>query len=197
MQQSGASDLGDEEMVVDDATAVSKIVPAEKPSNNAITAAMVESWCNSVKENGKVGAVRSLLRAFRCASHYGDDDNEKSASKLGVMSSLVFNKIMVFVLSEMDGILRTLLRLPTTGGKKETMKDLTGTRPWKNYNHMVKSYLGNALHILNQMTDTDMIAFTLRCLKCSSILLAAFPSLLRKYVKVNISAYSTLSLYFL
>ncbi|KAI4373698.1 hypothetical protein MLD38_011794 [Melastoma candidum] len=191
VDQSGASELGDEELVVDDATAVSEIVEAKKPSNNVITDAMVESWCNAVKENGKVGAVRSLLRAFRCASHYGDDENEKSASKLKMMSSVVFNKIMVFVLSEMDGVLRKLLRLPATGGKKETIKELTGTRPWKNYNHMVKSYLGNALHILNQMTDTEMIAFTLRRLKCSSILLAAFPSLLRKYIKVLLHFWGT------
>ena len=158
----------------------------EKPSKNVITTAMVDSWCNSVQEKGNISAVRSLTKAFRTACHYGDDGGDDSSTKFSIMSSSVFNKIMLFVLSEMDAILRKLLKLPSSGGKKETIMDLMNTKHWKNYNHLVKSYLGNALHVLNQMTDTEMISFTLRRLKYSSIFLAAFPSLLRKYIKVCI-----------
>lgn len=158
----------------------------DKPSKNVITIAMVDSWCNAIRENVKVGAVRSLMRAFRYACHYGDDGEDESSTKFTIMSSNVFNKIMLFVLNEMDGILRELLKLPTFGGKKEAITDLMSTRLWKNYNHLVKSYLGNALHVLNQMTDPEMISFTLRRLKYSSIFLAAFPSLLRKYIKVSL-----------
>lgn len=156
----------------------------EKLSKNVITTAMVDSWCNSIRENKKLSAIRSLMRAFRTACHYGDDEQDDSLTKFNVMSSSVFNKIMIFVLTEMDGILRNLLKFPTSGGKKETIHNLMGTKQWKDYNHLVKSYLGNALHILNQMTDTEMISFTLRRLKYSSIFLTAFPSLLRKYIKV-------------
>jgi hypothetical protein len=92
---------------------------------------------------------------------------------------------MLFVLSEMDGILRNVLGLPAFGGKKETVNDLLHTKKWMNYNHLAKSYLGNALYVLNQMTDTQMISFTLRHLKFSSVLLVAFPALLRKYIKVR------------
>lgn len=157
----------------------------DKPSKTIITSAMVDSWCDALRENVKLGAVRSLMKAFRTACHYGDDGGDDSSQKLSIMSSNVFNKIMLFVLSEMDGILRTLLKLPTSGGKKETVTDLISTKQWKNYSHLVKSYLGNALHVLNQMTDTEMISFTLRRLKYSSIFLAAFPSLLRRYIKVG------------
>lgn len=176
--------------MLDDESSHGDLDLEEKPSKNIVTAEMVDSWCKSVKESGKVGAIRSLMRAFRCASHYGDDEGGDSSARLGTMSSGVFNKIMIFVLTEMDGILRKLLNLPASGGKKETIKDLMGTRQWKNYNHMVKSYLGNALHILNQMTDTEMISFTLRRLKCSTLLLAALPSLLRRYIKVWTNAYT-------
>ncbi|KAF5940420.1 hypothetical protein HYC85_021587 [Camellia sinensis] len=153
-----------------------------KSSKNVITSAMVDSWCNAIRKNSNLGAVRSLMRAFRTACHYGDDGEDEA--KFSIMSSSVFNKIMLFVLSEMDGILRALLKLPPSGGKKETITDLMSTRQWKNYSHLVKSYLGNALHVLNQMTDTEMISFTLRRLRYSSILLATFPSLLRRYIKV-------------
>ena len=161
----------------------------EKPSKSVITTAMVDSWCNSIRENGNFSAIRSLMRAFKTACHYGDDGGDDSSTKFSIMSSSVFNKIMLFVLSEMDTILRKLLKIPNSGGKKETIVNLMTSKQWKNYNHFVKSYLGNALHVLNQMTDTEMISFTLRRLKYSSIFLAAFPSLLRKYVKVCVELF--------
>jgi nucleolar complex protein 2 len=158
----------------------------KKSSKKVITTSMVDLWCKSIKENGSLNAVRSLMRAFRTACHYGDDEENESMAKLSVMSSVVFNKIMLTVLNEMDGILRNLLKLPPSGGRKEMVTDLMTTKQWRTYGHIVKSYLGNALHILNQMTDTQMISFTLHRLKYSSLLLAAFPSLLRKYIKVRI-----------
>uniref|UniRef100_A0A1J3FI91 Nucleolar complex protein 2-like protein n=1 Tax=Noccaea caerulescens TaxID=107243 RepID=A0A1J3FI91_NOCCA len=175
---------------VDDETP--KLETAKKVNEQkTITSAMVDSWCKSIQEDAKLGAVRSILRAYRTACHYGDDTGDDQSAKFSVMSSAVFNKIMIFVLSEMDGILRKLLRLPATGGMKGTIMELIHTRPWKNYNHLVKSYLGNSLHVLNQMTDTGMIAFTLRRLRHSAVFLAAFPSLLRKYIKVALHFWGT------
>lgn len=172
----------------DEATATDKEV---KTSRKVITSAMVDTWCTAIRENSSLGAVRSLMKAFRTACHYGDDDGNEDVSKLSVMPSHVFNKIMLFVLNEMDGVLRELLKLPSSGGKKETVLDAVHTRPWKNHNHLVKSYLGNALHVLNQMTDTEMISFTLKRLRYSTIFLAAFPSLLRKYIKVGLHFWGT------
>ncbi|XP_061343100.1 nucleolar complex-associated protein 2 [Gastrolobium bilobum] len=163
----------------------------QKPSKKVITTSMVDLWCKSIQENGSISAVRSLMRAFRTACHYGDDGENESMTKLSVMSSTVFNKIMMTVLNEMDGILRNSLKLPASGGKKETITDLMTTKPWMSHGHLVKSYLGNALHVLNQMTDTEMISFTLRRLKYSSLFLAAFPSLLRKYIKVVLHFWGT------
>ncbi|CAI0541173.1 unnamed protein product [Linum tenue] len=177
-----------EEPTIDKDEAVGEHIQLEKEekkqSKTVVTIAMVESWTKAVLDGGKIGALRSLLKGFRIACHYGDDSGDDSSSNLSIMSSAVFNKIMVFVLSRMDGILRKMLDLPSYGGKKEVMLKVMGTRKWKKYSHLVKSYLGNALHVLNQMTDAQMVAFTLRRLKYSSLLLAAFPSLLRKYVKV-------------
>ena len=62
--------------------------------------------------------------------------------------------------------------------------ELMATERWKKYNLLVKSYLGNALHTMNQMTDNEMIAFVLTRLTYSSVFLAAFPALLKKYTKV-------------
>lgn len=62
------------------------------------------------------------------------------------MSSDVFNRIMLFTLSKMDGILRNLMKLPSYGGKKEKIMDIKNTKQLTKYNHLVKSYLGNSLH---------------------------------------------------
>ncbi|GLT76566.1 hypothetical protein SLA2020_482190 [Shorea laevis] len=183
-------EMEDEEMQSEQETFEDDVFK-EKPSKNVITTEMVDSWCKSIQEDGKLSAVRSIMRAFRTACHYGDDAGDDSSTKFSTMSSRVFNKIMVFVLNEMDGILRKLLKLPASGGKKETISELMSTKQWKTHNHLLKSYFGNALHVLNQMTDTEMIAFTLRRLKYSAVFLAAFPSLLRKYVKVVLHFWGT------
>ncbi|KAJ6713418.1 NUCLEOLAR COMPLEX 2 AND RAD4-RELATED [Salix purpurea] len=191
-EEDGDTDVEDADMLVDEENRDHDIAKKkEKPSDNVITTAMVESWCNSVRENGKISAVRSLLKAFRIACHYGDDGGGDASAKYTIMSSSVFNKVMLIVLTEMDGILRNVLGLPAYGGKKETVDDLLHTKKWMNYHHLAKSYLGNALYVLNQMTDTQMISFTLRRLKFSSVLLVAFPALLRKYIKVALHFWST------
>nr|XP_010918462.1 nucleolar complex protein 2 homolog [Elaeis guineensis] len=163
----------------------------QKPQAKVITTAMVDSWCKAVKERDKLGAVRCLLRAFRTACHYGDDGENSSAPKFSIISSNVFNKIMVFVLNEMDGILRGMLKAPGSGGKKETIMELTTTQNWKKYGSLMRLYLGNALHILTQMTDEQMISFTLKRIKASAVFLAAYPALLRKYVKVALHCWGT------
>lgn len=163
----------------------------QKSSGKVITTAMVDSWHREIKEDGKLGAVRSLLRAFRTACHHGDDSENDWTPKFSIISSSVFNKIMVFVLNEMDRILRGLLKAPSSGGKKETVMDLMTTREWKKYGSLMKLYLGNALHILTQMTDEQMISFTLKRVKASAVFLAAFPTLLRKYIKVALHSWGT------
>lgn len=168
-----------------------QIQKLQEQPGKAITTAMVDSWCRAIKEDGKLGAVRSLLRAFRIACHYGDDSENGTAPKFNIISSGVFNKIMVFVLKEMDGILRGLLNAPSSGGKKETIMELTTTKSWKKHGTLMKLYLGNALHILTQMTDELMISFTLKRVMASAVFLAAFPTLLRKYIKVALHSWGT------
>ncbi|XP_020209987.1 nucleolar complex protein 2 homolog [Cajanus cajan] len=186
------TDMEDGDLQLDEEATEHEIQEKEpKSSKEVLTTSMVDLWCKSIQENGSLSAVRSLMRAFRTACHYGDDGQNESTTKLSLMSSAVFNKVMLTVLNEMDGILRSLMKLPASGGKKEIITDLMATKHWKSHGHLVKSYLGNALHVLNQMTDTQMISFTLRRLKYSLVFLAAFPSLLRKYIKVVLHFWGT------
>jgi hypothetical protein len=85
----------------------------------------------------------------------------------------------------MDRVLRKLLGAPSFGGKKETITELMLSKTWKRHGNLMRIYLANALHMITEMTDEKMIAFTIHRVRASAVFLAAFPSLLRKYVKVR------------
>ncbi|CAL4925667.1 unnamed protein product [Urochloa decumbens] len=166
--------------ISDDEKPVSK--DEVKQSVKPITMEMVDSWCNGV-ENEKIGSIRSILQAFRRACHYGEDQGDNSAPKFNVMSGSVLDKVMHFVLKHMDRVLRQLLGAPSVGGKKETISELMLSKPWKRHGNLMRIYLANAHHMIIEMTDEQMIAFTIHRVRASAVFLAAFPSLLRKYVK--------------
>lgn len=110
---------------------------------------MVDFWCNFIQENGKIVFVRFLFRVYRIVCYYGDDGDDGFFVKLLVMFSDVFNKIMFFILSKMDGIFRDLMKFFFYGGKKEKMMDVKNIKQWKMQNYLVKLYLGNLLYVLN------------------------------------------------
>lgn len=163
--------------------AAEKIVKPEA-SKSSLSTALVEVWCNVIKEKQHMGTVRNLLRAYRTACHYGDGEEEEFANSYTISSSHVFNKIMFFTLSEIDGVFRKLLGKEGKNEKEISVSELEKCTRWKKVEPLIKSYLGNTLHILNQMTDNQMIAFTLRRLKASVCFLAALPRFTRKYLKV-------------
>jgi len=177
----------DDEIEDDQETGISvdeEPVPKDEPKQSVkpITMEMVDSWCDGV-QNERIGSIRSILQAFRRACHYGEDQGDNSAPKFSVMSGSVLDKVMHFVLKHMDRVLRQLLGAPSFGGKKETISELMLSKPWKRHGNLMRIYLANALHMITEMTDEKMIAFTIHRARASAVFLAAFPSLLRKYVK--------------
>ncbi|CAN6323619.1 unnamed protein product [Urochloa humidicola] len=180
-------EFNDDEIEDDQETGISdheKPISKDEPKQSVkpITMEMVDSWCSGV-ENEKIGSIRSILQAFRRACHYGEDQGDNSAPKFNVMSGSVLDKVMHFVLKHMDRVLRQLLGAPSFGGKKETISELMLSKPWKRHGNLMRIYLANALHMIIEMTDEQMIAFTIHRVRASAVFLAAFPSLLRKYVK--------------
>jgi hypothetical protein len=68
---------------------------------------------------------------------------------MNITSSHVFNRVMLFVLREMDGILRALLGMDGQDSSKAA--DVAKLPRWRKMEPLVRSYVGNALHILNQV----------------------------------------------
>lgn len=149
-----------------------------------LTTSLVEAWCRVIKEKHHIGTVCNLLRAYRTACHYGDGEDDEFANKYNISSSHVFNKIMFFTLSEIDGVFKKILGVDV---KEGFVFDSEKHARWKKVEPLVKSYFGNTLHILTQMTDNHMISFTMKRLKASTCFLAALPRFARKYLKVALN----------
>lgn len=150
------------------------------------TSASVDSWCKLVKEQNSVLALTCLINAYRAACHCDSKDSSISGSVLshGIQKSEIFCKILMFMLHEADNIFRRLLGIPSSSSRKEAVLEIKNTTKWKSLKPLINSYLRSTLFLLNQLTDSEILSFSISKLGASIIFLAAFPSLLCRLVKV-------------
>ncbi|XVE99361.1 hypothetical protein REPUB_Repub03eG0191600 [Reevesia pubescens] len=86
--------------------------------------------------------------------------------------------------NEADNIFRGMLGISCSGCKKETLLELKNTSKWKTMKPLIKSYLRRTLFLLNQVTDSEILAFSLVRLRTSRIFFAAFRPLLHRLIKI-------------
>ncbi|KAK3015694.1 hypothetical protein RJ639_006183 [Escallonia herrerae] len=168
------------DLLVQDAAAVNR--------GKVLTSSIIDSWCKLVTEEHSEPALISLLNAYRAACRYGSESTglPDTASPRGIPDSETFCNILMLVLHEADTMFRSLLKIPSSNCKKETILELKSTSKWKIFKPLVKSYLRSTLYLLNQVTNSEILAFTLNQLRASIIFFAAFPSLLRRLVKITV-----------
>ena len=177
-----------------------------------LTTARVDAWCAAAADGTSLGNAARLLRGFRACAHYGDaladeDERQGEASPLRVASSTAFNRLVLFVLNNMDGILRSLLTVgaPDAGAEagagKKGRKDKGGRAQqgpayapeklprWAKVEPLARSYLGNALHLLTQLQDAGMAAFVLRSLVRSAPFVVPFPRLAKKLLRATLARF--------
>ncbi|KAH7854952.1 hypothetical protein Vadar_019538 [Vaccinium darrowii] len=156
--------------------------------HKVLTISVINSWCQQVKEENNESALISLLNVYRAACHYGIESIgvPEAASCHGNQNRETFCSILMFMLREADNIFRNLLKIPSSSNKKEILLELKDTSRWKRLRPLIKSYLRSTLLLLNQVTDSEILAFSLSRLKASIIFFAAFPSLLHRLIKVTI-----------
>lgn len=131
-----------------------------------------------VKEDHNQSALISLLNAYRAACHYG-------AESIGRMieNSDTFCKIILFTLSNADDIFQGQLQISSLNSTKETLLKLKNSK-WNDLKPLVKSYVRSTLFLLNQVTDTGILALVMTRLRPSLIFFLAFPSLMQQLIKV-------------
>ena len=89
-----------------------------------------------------------VLQAYRLACHYGDTE-EQVHETMKISSSAVFNKLMLFVLKEADSIFLRMLSLDEQ--TMVTSRDVQRAKRLKKVENLLKSFLGNSLHLLGKL----------------------------------------------
>ena len=88
------------------------------------------------------------MQAYRLACHYGDSE-EQLHETMKISSSAVFNKLMLFVLKEADGIFLRMLGLDKL--TSVTARDVQKAKRLSKVEGLLKSFLGNSLHLLGEL----------------------------------------------
>ncbi|XP_019442588.1 PREDICTED: nucleolar complex protein 2 homolog [Lupinus angustifolius] len=156
--------------------------PAHPRLVKLLTSASVDSLCQLVREQQSVPALTCLINAYRAACH---NDSE------GAHKSETFCKILMFLLHESDTIFRKLLGISSTSFKKEIVLEQKNSKKWLSLRPLIKSYFRSTVFLLNQITDSEILAFLICRLRASIIFLAAFPSLLRRLLKISVHLWAT------
>ncbi|XAR48762.1 hypothetical protein NMG60_11031690 [Bertholletia excelsa] len=148
---------------------------------NILANSVINSWSQLVKKEYDKAALTSLLNVYRAACHYGTESIgiADTAPSRKIQSSETFCDILIFMLREADNIFQ------------EVLQELKNTSKWKNFKPLIRSYLRSTLFLLNQVTDSEILAFTLTRLRASIIFFAAFPSLLKRLIKVAVHLWAT------
>ena len=90
---------------------------------------------------------------------------------------------MTFTLEEMDTILRGLLGAPRWPPGRGAHVQAAPADALEKVEPLAKSFLGNTLHLLGQLTDPDMSRFLMARLNASVPFFHAFERLTRKTLK--------------
>jgi nucleolar complex protein 2 len=164
---------------------------SSKMDAKTLTSAVVTKLCERAASADSLGAARNLLRAYRAAAHYGDEDEDEEAG-VRLASSSAFHALVTFTLEEMDTILRGLLGQPQAGHPDEArlFKPHQQSR-WKKVEPLAKSFLGNTLHLLGQLTDADMSRFLLARLNACVPFMHTFERLTKKILKAVLSLFGS------
>ncbi|XP_017236838.1 protein REBELOTE [Daucus carota subsp. sativus] len=166
---------------------------SDKNKSKVLSTLLVSSWSERVKEDHNDSALSSLLNAYRDACHFGTELSGPADDDLcyRIQNSEAFCNVIIFMLQEADNIFRGLLKISPTTLKKETILELKNTSKWKKIKPFVKSYLRSTLFLLNQVTDSQILALSLTRLRASTIFFAAFPSLLQRLIKISVHLWAT------
>ncbi|KAM6582671.1 hypothetical protein CsatB_009673 [Cannabis sativa] len=182
----------EDEMSIDETESVDG-ESVDKNKSLFLSSSDVDCWCQLVTEQQNLAALTSLLNGYRTACHYRAQSSGViiAGSRHRFQSSETFCKILIFTLNEADNIFRKLLGLSKSNIKKEKLSELKSSSKWNAFKPFIKSYLRSSLYLLNQVTETEILTFSLARLRASMAFFVAFPSLLRRLVKIAVHFWAT------
>ncbi|KAJ7223081.1 Noc2-domain-containing protein [Mycena pura] len=117
-----------------------------------LTKAILQNWQKSLLEHRSLRALRKLLIAFRSAAHMNEDGQVLAWT---IDNSSVYNKLITTALKYTPVILEHHAPSKTLPNGK--FKPPTQTAKLKALQKLILSYFQNVIHILSQLTDSEML----------------------------------------
>ncbi|XWS07909.1 hypothetical protein CRYUN_Cryun41cG0032600 [Craigia yunnanensis] len=164
----------DEDNTSDDGSQNPRKDTVNLTKDKLLTSSALNSLCQQVRGHCSISALTSLLNGYRATCHAIMELNH-----------------LVFSMSEADNIFRGMLGISCSSCKRETILELKNTSKWNTMKPLIKSYLRSTLFLLNQVTDSEILALSLVRLRASIIFFAAFRPLLHRLIKEAVKRISS------
>ena len=169
---------------------------SQKGSSIILTPAKLRVLIESALDKKSVNGTREIIRAFASATHMTDTDASVAVTyKYAITNSTVYNDLMFAVVSRLHETLGKLLHVKATQSTSPvTAKNLPSSHSrWPNLKNAVKSFLKNFLHLISQVTDTNMLVMMFKNLEHYTSYAACYPALPKKFLRQLLKVWSTTS----
>jgi len=156
----------------------------KKAKKRTLTTEIVKKLCENAEGGESLAGAKALFQAYRSACHYGDDENDGDEASVRLASSSAFHELVQYTLTNADVILRGLLGVESRDEETNdaAFKPHVNAR-WKKVQPLAKSYIGNTLHLLGNLTDPEMTAMVIRQLKIVTPFMVTFERLTKRVTR--------------
>jgi len=156
----------------------------KKMKKRTLTTEIVKKLCENAEGGESLAGAKALFQAYRSACHYGDDENDGDEASVRLASSSAFHELVQYTLTNADVILRGLLGVESRDEETNdaAFKPHANAR-WKKVQPLAKSYIGNTLHLLGNLTDPEMTAMVISQLKIVTPFMATFERLTKRVTR--------------
>ncbi|KAI8371310.1 Noc2p family-domain-containing protein [Choanephora cucurbitarum] len=146
--------------------------------------ATLNGWIETIKSNNDFKSFKKLLAAFKTAARMSEED-DKITFTIKIEDPTVFSKVILSTLR-----LAPLVFAHHLKPKKENGSPMTSGK-WSFFKSYVKSYLNNLIHLLQNLTDADMLRMTLREAEKVTNLFVCYDRLAKEYLKTILNIWSS------
>ncbi|KAI8367548.1 Noc2p family-domain-containing protein [Radiomyces spectabilis] len=151
-----------------------------------VTMAMVNEWIKEVEQSNNLRVMKKLFAAFKSAARMSDEEQEETANyACKIVDPNVFSRVITATLRLAPVVFEHNLK-----GKKENTVPMQSSR-WIYIKSTVKSYLNNVLHLLKNLTDSNMLCLAIREAEKCTQYWACFPRSAKEYIKVMLNLWSS------
>ncbi|KIL65383.1 hypothetical protein M378DRAFT_162000 [Amanita muscaria Koide BX008] len=151
-----------------------------------LTMPILKKWQKALLEQRSLRALRRLLLAFRSAAYMHDDDQ---VTAWNIDNSAVYNKLLTTTFRYTPIVLEHHIPYKKLANGK--FKPPTQTPKFKALQKLILSYFQNAVHMMSQMTDNEMLRLAVS--ECTKLIpyLTSSRKAIKHYLKKCLELWSS------